>query len=216
MRAWQIHWRNYYEILQLHPAAEMEVIEGAFKRLALKYHPDRRPGDDERMKLLNEAYDVLHNASTRREYDADYDRRHRSEYAPKSAPEAVLRVSVVSITGSVSRAGSKYRFQIRVEADNDSNCPLGWSGATINVPTISSRELYQATEIQLSSIGCNAPFREGPGDVIWSFLDNGLFGQKPATCLLMECVRYVRSGYHVSALPSKRFWSPPAADWTRT
>src|SRR6266849_2350056 len=96
---WQIHWRNYYEVLQLNPAAEMEVIEGAYKRLAGKYHPDKKTGDEERMKLLSEAYSILHDASKRRDYDADYYRRQRRESVPKPAPEAVLRVSVLSITG---------------------------------------------------------------------------------------------------------------------
>jgi hypothetical protein len=185
---WEIHWRNYYEILQLNPAAEMEVIEGAFKRLAGKYHPDKQTGDEERMKVLIEAYGILHNASKRRAYDADYHRR-RPESAPKREPEALLRVAVLSITSSVSRVGSKYRFQIRVEGDNGSTCPLGWSGVTINVPTINSSERYSATEVQMSSLGCTAPFRHAPGDVIWSFLDDGSFGKKAAACLFMESVR---------------------------
>jgi hypothetical protein len=186
---WHLYWRNYYEILQLHPAAEMEVIEGAYRRLAGKFHPDKPAGDEDRMKLIIEAYSILHDASKRREYDAECARRRRSESVSRAAPEAVLRVSLLAITGNVSRAGERYRFQIRIEGDNEGDCTLGWSGATINVPTINSRDRYLATEIQMSSIGCNSPFREGPGDMIWSFLDDGSFGQKPATCLLMECVR---------------------------
>ena len=200
MKDWEIHWHNYYEILQLDPAAEMEVVEGAYRRLALKYHPDRNTGDDERMKLINEAYDILHDPSKRRDYDAVYRTRQRPESAPKPAPEPVARVSLVSIAGSVSRTGDRYRFQIRIEADNESTRALGWSGVTINVPTINSRELYESTEIQMSSVGCNAPFREGPGDVIWSFLDDGSFGQKPAACLLMESCREQWSSHERIAL----------------
>jgi serine/threonine-protein kinase len=99
------------------------------------------------------------------------------------------RISVLSIGGSVFRVGSRYRFQIRIEADNDSNCVLGWSGLTINIPTLSSRDLYAAAEIQMSSIGCDRPFQYGPGDEILGFLDDGSFGRKQAACLLIESAR---------------------------
>jgi molecular chaperone DnaJ len=62
---------DYYEILQISPNAEQEVIEAAYKRLAFKYHPDRNtdPGCEERMKLLNEAYEVLSDVAQRAVYD---------------------------------------------------------------------------------------------------------------------------------------------------
>jgi ankyrin repeat protein len=101
----------------------------------------------------------------------------------------VLRVSVRSMKGNVSKVGNRCRFQIRVEGDNSSSLPLGWSGVTINVPTINSREQYSATEFEMSSMACNPPSRYGPGDEIWGFRDDGSFGKKTATSLLMECVR---------------------------
>ena len=107
----------------------------------------------------------------------------------RSCTVPLLRVSVRSMKGNVSKVGNKYRFQVRVEGDNESNCGLGWSGVTINVPTINSREQYLGTEIQMSSVGCSAPFQHGPGDMIFGFRDDGSFGEKPATCLFMESVR---------------------------
>jgi hypothetical protein len=104
-------------------------------------------------------------------------------------PTPVAHISVISIGGSVSRAGARYRFQIRIEADNFSNCVLGWSGLTINVPTLRSRYLYETAEIQVSSIGCDPPFQYGPGDEIFGFLDDGSFGRKQATSVLIESVR---------------------------
>jgi molecular chaperone DnaJ len=52
--------RNYYEILQVTPDADPEVIEAAYKRLAFKYHPDRNrdSGANVRMRDLNEAYET--------------------------------------------------------------------------------------------------------------------------------------------------------------
>jgi len=101
----------------------------------------------------------------------------------------VQRVSVRAMKGNVSKVGNRYRFQVRVEGDNTSSLTLGWSGVTINVPTINSGEQYLATEIQMSSVGCCAPFRHGPGDEISGFRDDGSFGKKAATCLFMESVR---------------------------
>ena len=62
---------DYYAILQVSPKAEREVIEGAYRRLAAKYHPDVDPSPDanRRMALLNEAYEVLSNQNRRSEYD---------------------------------------------------------------------------------------------------------------------------------------------------
>lgn len=59
---------DYYEVLQVHPAAEPEVIEKSYKALIFKYHPDRG-GDSDRCALLNEAYEVLGDASRRMEYN---------------------------------------------------------------------------------------------------------------------------------------------------
>ncbi|MBI5054814.1 MAG: DnaJ domain-containing protein, partial [Chloroflexi bacterium] len=49
--------KDYYEILQVSPNAELEVIEAAYKRLARKYHPDYNESPDavQRMQELNEA-----------------------------------------------------------------------------------------------------------------------------------------------------------------
>lgn len=62
---------DYYEVLQVHPLAELDVIEAAYKKLAYKYHPDRNKSDSavEKMKLINVAHDVLCDPVRRREYD---------------------------------------------------------------------------------------------------------------------------------------------------
>ena len=62
---------NYYKYLQVYEQAEQEVIEAAYKRLARKYHPDLNPSKEaeEKMKLINQAYDVLSDKLKRKEYD---------------------------------------------------------------------------------------------------------------------------------------------------
>ncbi len=70
---WQIQWKDYYEILQIIPEAESEVIEGAYKRLAAKYHPDnKKTGDADRFRLIRDAHEILANPARKKDYDAAY------------------------------------------------------------------------------------------------------------------------------------------------
>ncbi len=64
---------DLYRVLQVDPSADPEIIEAAYKRLALKYHPDHNRGDsgaEEHMKRINEAFRVLGKADLRADYDA--------------------------------------------------------------------------------------------------------------------------------------------------
>ncbi|MCO6452974.1 MAG: J domain-containing protein [Caldilineales bacterium] len=65
--------QDYYRILQVHPQAEPEVIQAAYRRLARMYHPDTAAGDGAQMQLINEAYETLADTDRR----ADYDRWYR-------------------------------------------------------------------------------------------------------------------------------------------
>ena len=63
---------DYYELLGLGRDADEKSIKSAYRKLALKYHPDRNPGDreaEERFKEINEAYAVLSDAEKRARYD---------------------------------------------------------------------------------------------------------------------------------------------------
>ena len=54
--------RDYYEILGVTRQADTDAIKKAYRKLALKYHPDRNPEDpdaEERFKEASEAYEVL-------------------------------------------------------------------------------------------------------------------------------------------------------------
>ena len=60
---------DYYEVLQVSPRAEADVIRAAYRTLARKYHPDHG-GDARRMIALNDAWDVLGDPARRADYDA--------------------------------------------------------------------------------------------------------------------------------------------------
>ena len=63
--------KNYYEILEVDKNASEEVIEKAYKTLAKKYHPDLQNNSNcqDKMRQINEAYEILSNDFERREYD---------------------------------------------------------------------------------------------------------------------------------------------------
>jgi molecular chaperone DnaJ len=64
--------RDYYEVLGLTRAASEIEIKASFRKLAMQWHPDKNPGDEDcehRFKEINEAYDVLKDGERRAAYD---------------------------------------------------------------------------------------------------------------------------------------------------
>lgn len=61
--------KDYYKILGLKSNASQEEIKKAFRSLAHKYHPDKKDGNEQKFKEVNEAYQVLSNKEKRSQYD---------------------------------------------------------------------------------------------------------------------------------------------------
>ena len=75
-----------YRVLQVLPTAEQEVVNAAFRALALKYHPDKDPSATaaRRMAELNEAYATVRDPSARKAYEATQKAESRSASRPFS------------------------------------------------------------------------------------------------------------------------------------
>ena len=81
--------KNYYEILQVNENASQEIIEKAYKVLAKKYHPDlqndmkKKELSEDKLKQINEAYDILSDSFLRGQYDAELQRQKEEEIKAK-------------------------------------------------------------------------------------------------------------------------------------
>src|ERR1700710_2850802 len=64
--------RCYYETLEVVKGADGETLKSAYRKMAMRFHPDRNPGDataEVKFKEINEAYDVLKDDQKRAAYD---------------------------------------------------------------------------------------------------------------------------------------------------
>lgn len=93
-------FKNHYRTLQVDSTADEMTIKAAFRRLALRYHPDRaRDGRAaRRFQEIREAYDVLSDRARRREYD----RLYRAHTALTPVTRRVTR----PVLGAKARAGA--------------------------------------------------------------------------------------------------------------
>lgn len=67
-----MEYKDYYKILGVDKKASQDEIKKAYRKLAVKYHPDKNPGDkkaEEKFKEINEANDVLSDPEKRKKYD---------------------------------------------------------------------------------------------------------------------------------------------------
>ena len=108
---------NYYDLLQVHPQAEVETIHRVYRLFAARYHPDNKEtGDAERFRAITEAHRVLTDPALRAEHDA-----RLTEAAPKAIPifqsrdftdgleaEANIRVGVLCLLYAKRRANPDY------------------------------------------------------------------------------------------------------------
>jgi hypothetical protein len=97
----QIQTPDLYEVLQVSPAADPDVIAAAHERLSKKYGADPSPDVRERRRGLDDAYDILSNPERRAEYD-----RTRASAGPQAQPQrsyAAAAATAAPVTATPAR-----------------------------------------------------------------------------------------------------------------
>uniref|UniRef100_H3CTA2 DnaJ heat shock protein family (Hsp40) member B12a n=1 Tax=Tetraodon nigroviridis TaxID=99883 RepID=H3CTA2_TETNG len=91
--------KDYYQILGVEKSASEEDLKKAYRKLALKFHPDKNhaPGATEAFKAIGNAYAVLSNAEKRRQYDQygeerSHPSRHRRDFEADISPEDLFNM----------------------------------------------------------------------------------------------------------------------------
>ncbi|MFV2032762.1 MAG: molecular chaperone DnaJ, partial [Gammaproteobacteria bacterium] len=134
--------RDYYEVLGVSRSATESDLKKSFRRLAMKYHPDRNQGDEETeilFKEAKEAYDVLSNSNKRAAYD-QFGHAGVNQPAGSGFGGGGFGDAFSDIFGDIFGGGS--RSQVRKGADLQYNLELSLEDAVagttvrIRVPTL--------------------------------------------------------------------------------
>lgn len=108
---------NFYDLMQIHPRAEMETIHRVYRIFAARFHPDNcETGDAERFRTFAEAYRVLSDPALRAEYDRTLAENRPSalpifqtrEFAGGIDAEAKIRTGVLCLLYAKRRANPDY------------------------------------------------------------------------------------------------------------
>jgi hypothetical protein len=104
---------DYYQILQVNPAATQAEIKTAYRRLAKLFHPDKNPTAGEKFRLIKEAYETLIDETLRRKYDLK--RNYTISVAQAKKPEPVKKQKTYTFTESELKHRNYYQENYKIK-----------------------------------------------------------------------------------------------------
>lgn len=131
--------KDYYRILEVSTTATLDEIKKSYRRLVLKYHPDRNPGNkvaEDVFKKVVEAYEVLSNEELRRNYLHNINRKKQKSFADqRTATKKVLSylnrykywaafisiilfLAIISTSGNIFFKGNKELQEVAITPGN--------------------------------------------------------------------------------------------------
>ncbi len=97
-------FKDYYKILNLNSTATQNEIKKSYRKLALKFHPDKNFGSTDseiKFREINEAYNILNEAQSRTNYDYEYNGYYKTKYEETKAQETQSNKKAAPVTPEV-------------------------------------------------------------------------------------------------------------------
>src|SRR5438094_1974619 len=168
--------RCYYETLEVERAASDADLKTAFRKLAMKWHPDRNPGDtssEQRFKEINEAYEVLKDPDKR----AAYDRFGHAAFEQGVGPGgggfgadfgstfSDLFEGIFGMSGARGRSGRERGADLRYNMEIDLDEAFAGKTAQVRIPTSVSCEACSGTGAKAGTKPKTCPHCGGAGRI---------------------------------------------------